>query len=488
MFEYDGFVNNHGNHVRWGPERRLVPELPANPVPQRAQPARRSEPEHQEETPGPDWAEVREEIVALSSAIAAAQARILELVATHGSGLTGGDDPATWLAWAAGMKPGSARRHIRLGERLMELPQIKESFKAGEISFDKVETIARVASNETEEGLLTWAKHGTCSQLATIASGFRRAKVSAEGAAAAQRDRCLSYHYTDEGVFRLRAQMPADQGAVVAAALEAAEEMLWEQERTFSEEEVSADDLKAQVWHRGNGSGARRADALVAFAETFMTHGISDRPVAERYQVMVHVDQAALAGDQSGTSELHNGTGISTDTARRIACDCSVMALLEKDGIPLKLGRTRRTISPALRRVVAARDRHCVWPGCTNTRCIDGHHVKHWIDDGKTDPDNVTLLCRRHHRLVHEGGYTMTFDGKTATFFRPDGSEVERVPTHETLSEVELAEWRSASATDLDTWSHWIDPCNYSDAVAWLCDNDADLRELAEAGARAGPG
>ncbi len=491
MFDSRYFTNNHGQRVRWGAERQLVPELLELPVLSGSEPV---EPRATLQVDGrgdaarPDWKEVREEIMALSSAIAAAQAGILELVTTHGSGLTGGDDAGTWLAWAAGMKPATAKRHVRLGERLTELPQIKEAFKAGEISFEKAETIARIASKETEEGLLTWAKHGTCSQLGTIASGFRRAKVSAEGAAAAQRDRCLSYHYTDEGIFRLRAQMPADQGALVAAALEAAEEMLWEQERTFSQDEVSADDLKAQVWHRGNGSGARRADALVALAETFMAHGISDRPVTERYQVMVHVDQAALAGDQSGTSELHNGTGISADTARRIACDCSVMALLEKDGIPLKLARTRRTISPALRRVVEARDRHCVWPGCTNTRCIDGHHVKHWIDDGETDPDNVTLLCRRHHRLVHEGGYTMSFDGKVATFFRPDGSEVERVPTYETLSEVELAEWQSASATDLDTWSHWIDPCNYSDAVAWLCDNGPDLRELAEAGARAGPG
>ncbi len=422
----------------------------------------------------------------LSSAIAAAQARIIDLVTTHGSFLTAGDQPATWLAWAAGMRPTTANKHLRLGERLMELPKIKESFAAGEISFEKADTIARIASKETEEHLLMWAQHGTCSQLGTIASGFRRAKVNLEGAAALQRDRSLTYYYTEEGAFRLRAQMPAEQGALVAAAIEAAEEKLWEEQQVFRDEAVSEADRRQMV-RRGDTGGARRADALVALGETFLAHGLSDGPVSDRYQVMVHVDQAALHRDAGATCELQAGAGISPDTARRISCDCSIMALLEGDGVPLKLGRTRRTISPALRRVLEARDRHCVFPGCSNERRLDGHHVAHWIEDGLTEPDNVTLLCRRHHRLVHEGGYTMTFDGKSARFFRPDGSEVERVPTYPSLTEVEIAEWCAASTTDVDTWSHWIDPCDYADAVSWLCENDLEARELSLAGARAGP-
>jgi len=243
---------------------------------------------------------------------------------------------------------------------------------------------------------------------------------------------------------------------------------------------------RRQDWYKGNGSGARGADALVALAETFAEHGLSDSS-ADRFRVMVHVDQAALAGDAAGTSELEAGPGLSTDTARRIACDCSLLALWEEDGIPVKLGRTRRTISPALRRALKARDQHCVFPGCTSKRRLDGHHVVHWAEDGATEPENVTLLCRRHHRLVHEGRYTMTFDGKMARFFRPDGTEVERGPTYTTLSEAEVAEWQSASSIDPDNWSHWIDPCDYSDAVAWLCQADPDFSGLREEEARAAP-
>jgi hypothetical protein len=413
------------------------------------------------------------EIMQLSSAIAAAQARIMDLLATHGDRLTGGDEPVNWLAWAAGMKPTTARRHVRLAERLIELPKIKASFAAGEISFEKTETIAKIAAPETEGDLLGWARNGLCSQLATISSGFRAAKISNEGAQAAQRDRSLTYHYTDQGMFRLRAQLPADQGAIVAAAIDAAQELLWKEERTFQDHDLDDAEQRAQGWYKGNGAPARAADALVSLAETFTTHGLTDS-TADRFRVMVHVDQAALVGEPGGTSELEAGAGLSTETARRIACDCSIVALLERDGVPIKLGH-RRTISPALRRALMARDHHCVFPGCSNKRRLHGHHVIHHVDDGLTEPDNISMLCRRHHRLVHEGRYTMTFDGRLATFFRPDGSEVERVPTYTALSEVEVAEWAGAGSIDHDNWSHWIDPCDYSDAVAWLCDNDPNF-------------
>lgn len=427
----------------------------------------------------------QDEVMRISSAIAAGQARILHLIATHGDRLTGGDDPANWLAWAGGMKPSTAKRHVRLAERLVELPQIKESFGKGEISFEKTETIAQIAAPGSEADLVTWAKNGLCSQLATISSGFRRAKITIQGAEAAQRDRSLSYHYTDDGMFRLRAQMPGEQGAIVAAAIDAPEEMLWSEERTFQDHDLDDSESKAQGWYRGHGAAARRADALVALAETFTEHGLSDS-TADRFRVMVHVDVAALTGDPGGTAELESGAGVSTETARRIACDCSVLTLWEEDSIQLDLGRTKRTISPSLRRALMARDQHCVFPGCTSRRRLDGHHVEHWIEDGGTEPANVTMLCRRHHRLMHEGRFTMTFDGKLARFFRPDGSEVERGPTSRALSEVEVHEWASAGSIEPDHWSHWIDPCDHSDAVGWLCENDRDLKALREE-ARAAP-
>jgi hypothetical protein len=64
------------------------------------------------------------------------------------------------------------------------------------------------------------------------------------------------------------------------------------------------------------------------------------------------------------------------------------------------------------------RDRGCRFPGCARTRFVDAHHVRHWSRGGETNLDNLVLLCRRHHRLVHEHGYTLGLDGDGTTHFR----------------------------------------------------------------------
>ncbi len=99
------------------------------------------------------------------------------------------------------------------------------------------------------------------------------------------------------------------------------------------------------------------------------------------------------------------------------------------DGSVLDVGRRRRTIPPAIRRALQARDRHCQFPGRTARRC-DGHHIQHWSDGGSTRLDNLTLLCCRHHRGVHEGGFTIIqSDDGTPVFYRSDGTRVDIAPT-----------------------------------------------------------
>jgi hypothetical protein len=92
------------------------------------------------------------------------------------------------------------------------------------------------------------------------------------------------------------------------------------------------------------------------------------------------------------------------------------VALVEdQDGNPLDLGRKTRVVSPALRRALNARDGCCRWPGCGQTRFRDAHHLEFWgHDEGETKIENLASLCRRHHRLVHEGGFGVQR--------RPDGT------------------------------------------------------------------
>jgi len=173
----------------------------------------------------------------------------------------------------------------------------------------------------------------------------------------------------------------------------------------------------------------RRADALVAMAETVLASGVAPCAGGERHQVVVHIDAEALADDEPGRCELDDGHALAPETARRLACDASVVAMRERGGRPLSVGRKTRSIPPAIRRALTARDRGCRFPGCGHHRFVDGHHITHWAHGGKTSVENLVLLCRHHHRLVHEGGYRLERrSGGRLVFRRPDGRRVSDHP------------------------------------------------------------
>ena len=182
----------------------------------------------------------------------------------------------------------------------------------------------------------------------------------------------------------------------------------------------------------------RRADALGLLAEAALTADLDRGTAGDRYQVMLHLDSASgvAAGEPSGvpareglsgTLEVdHGAIDVSAETSRRISCDASLVALHHgADGMVLDVGRKTRTIPPSIRRALSARDQGCRFPGCTSRRC-DAHHVEHWLDGGATSLDNLALLCRRHHRSVHEGlvDVRLGTDG-SLTFLRPDGQVLE---------------------------------------------------------------
>ncbi len=157
---------------------------------------------------------------------------------------------------------------------------------------------------------------------------------------------------------------------------------------------------------------------------------LSNEPDArggERYQVVVHVDTAALRDAEAG-SQLADGTPLPAETARRLACDAAIVPLIERAGKPLSVGRKTRSVPPALRRALASRDRGCRFPGCTNHRTVDAHHIEHWAHGGATSLENLVQLCRHHHRLLHEGGYTVTKAGARFVFRRPDGRQIRPIP------------------------------------------------------------
>lgn len=153
-------------------------------------------------------------------------------------------------------------------------------------------------------------------------------------------------------------------------------------------------------------------------------------PVGELDGIIATVRPARLY-DPDRYCELDTGEPICTQTARRLLCDCAIVRILTAGtSEPIDVGRKTRTIPAALRRALEFRDRHCQYPGCNRPASwTDAHHAIHWIDGGPTAIGNLVLLCRRHHILVHEGGYTIHRgpDGNTH-LTRPDGTRAPRPP------------------------------------------------------------
>src|SRR5881296_1702609 len=174
----------------------------------------------------------------------------------------------------------------------------------------------------------------------------------------------------------------------------------------------------------------QEADALALVAETALHRGIDPGTPGERYQVVVHVDAAVLAdADAPGQSVLEGGTHVPAGTSQRLACDATrVVMRHDADGQITEVGARTRTIPPALRRALQHRDHGCHFPGCGRS-FGQGHHIRHWAHGGPTTLSNLTMLCRRHHRAVHEEGFRVERqrDGELC-FRRPDGQLLSESP------------------------------------------------------------
>ncbi len=298
-----------------------------------------------------------------------------------------------WLNFHCGIGMNAAREKVRVAHALANLPNISAAFERGALSYSKVRAMTRVADSSNEDYLLMIAEHGTAHHVERLVSKYRTARrlQEAEDADALHQSRELTHHYDHDGCLVIKARMPADQGALIVKALEMAMDQLGSD---APEEDVTAETSEA----KREPIAARRADALTQVAETYMNSNESSGSTADRYQVVVHIEEDA--------SYIEDGPHVTAETSRRIACDSSVVQIKEdENGEPLSIGRRSRAIPPAMRRALRHRDKSCRFPGCTNTRFVDGHHIKHWADGGETSLENLVLLCRHHHHLVHEGGF-----------------------------------------------------------------------------------
>jgi hypothetical protein len=326
-----------------------------------------------------------DELASLSAHLSAATARWLELVwemREQGDS----SDLLAFLAWRCGITGREAREFLR------------------------------VATPSSEEGLLELAGALTASQLERALRAFRR--VAAEDAREAHELEYVDYYLDDDGTLFLRARLAAEDGTLLIRALETARERVLERRR--EERAAAANDPQTQA--DADAASVEpprpaRVEALLDLAEASLA--ATSEPGGGRTRVVVLVDAAALCADGRGRCELEDGPLIPPETARRLGCDADVVTQIERDGLPLSVGRSRRTIPPALRRLLEARDdATCCFPGCERRRHLQAHHRAHWAHGGETSLDNLVLLCWQHHRLVHEGGYTVERDAEGGIRFR----------------------------------------------------------------------
>jgi hypothetical protein len=372
-----------------------------------------------------------DEIAELSAHLDAATAHLLELIRAfdaRGGWNTGFCSCAAWLSWRVGLDLGAARERVRVARALGTLPLLAEALGRGELSYAKVRALTRVATPETEARLLTVGRAGTAAHLERIVRGWRCVDRPAEARETKRRHamRALHVYQAEDGMVVLRGRLEPEVGALVMQGLAAARESLYQRARQRARAATGFGNVSEET----PPVSQQQADALALLAETALHHGLDPGTPGERYQVVVHVDAQVLADpEQPGQSVLEGSTHVSAETSQRLACDASrVVMRHDGEGRLLEIGARTRTIPPALRRALHHRDQGCRFPGC-GIRFTQGHHLRHWAHGGPTTLSNLALLCRRHHRAVHEEGYQVARGPDGALQFRrPDGRPLPEVP------------------------------------------------------------
>lgn len=306
---------------------------------------------------------------------------------------------AAWLGWKIGLGRKAAGEHVRVALALGRLPLHDGAMRRGTISFTQMRATTRIATPENEADLLLLTQNTAGGKLEKICA-FIRDRVAADQGVIPEDALRLAITTFCDGSKELRVRMRPEQALTVQKGVSAMKEL-------------------------GRDPKMTDTDALVALVERATTAPDEQGVVSKKVETLLIVDEAALREDVRPAEtrcELENGTPISAETARRLSCDSAVRKVtLRKDGTPLDVGRRSRRVSKRLWKALMLRDRGCTFPGCNHTAFLDAHHIKHWSRGGKTNKANLTLLCRRHHRYVHEEGFKVVASSVGALFYAPNG-------------------------------------------------------------------
>jgi hypothetical protein len=300
-----------------------------------------------------------------------------------------------WLRWKCKLSGGAALERVEIARQLEKLPKTEEAFASGTVGYQHVAILAHAAEHvgasavRKEEGsLLQVAQTMDPGQFTTVAKNFEH-RVDAAGALAeanhAYQRRYFHIGEPRDGLVRLDGLLDAEGGAIVRAALQPFMKAITDDMRSY---------------------GQRSADALVELGRqgSGKRDGAGPRP-----QLIIRASLDTLAGTKGAPAgELEGGGTVPAETVQRYACDSAISRITGQGELEQELNHASRTLPASTRRALEARDRHCVFPGCTRPLIwCDGHHIVWWTRGGPTALPNLALLCRSHHRMVHEEGWRL---------------------------------------------------------------------------------
>jgi hypothetical protein len=298
--------------------------------------------------------------------------------------------PIDWMRFNGHVTSGAAASSVAVGESMHRMPESIEAMDGGEIGFAHLAVMARTAEalgdRFDESALIKKARESSPGKFHYICTHYRHAadpkQYAAEQAEQVQQRRLKLSRWIDGSVL-LSGQLDPEGGAVLLTAI-----------GPLARKSGAHDDRDLEQ---------RQADALVELA----AGGGSQAQI----QVTSSIETLlGLAGAPAADLEL--SLPISSKTVERLACDSSIArVLLDSDSMVIDVGRSKRVVSEPIRRALWTRDGSCRWPGCERPASLSAaHHVVHWIHGGDTDMDNLVLLCRRHHWMVHEGDWQIVHD------------------------------------------------------------------------------
>ncbi|MDQ6709401.1 MAG: HNH endonuclease, partial [Candidatus Dormibacteraeota bacterium] len=281
--------------------------------------------------------------------------------------------------------------------QLEQLPQTQKAFATGDLGYQHVAGIAHAAEQvgaaevrKAEAALVKTAGTMDPGQFTGFLKSYEH-QVDAEQALTdanhAHQRRYLHISEPSHGLVRVDGLLDEEGGAILNRALD-----------RLMPPPARDDDRTADQ---------RRADALLELCQR--KSGGSADGAGPRPHLVIRASVETLAGTRGAAAgELERGGSVPGETVRRLACDAALTRITGQGELNAEVSRAGRTIPPATRRALAARDHGCVAEGCGRPPdWTDAHHIKHWVHGGETTMANLVLLCRRHHRMVHEEGWSL---------------------------------------------------------------------------------